>query len=174
MRFEPRLFRDDDQPVVKPAGAASDELSADLPDELAALGAQLSDDATSLALAYPADRALTIGTAHHAARHGKRRWLRWTGAAAALLIVLGTWHFIEDRASVDDSPPPHIISAVSHTDTSTSRPLAVADRATSAGKPMAVDNGLPASIFRGLTGAEQEAVIDLMQDNAQQHGQLTI
>jgi hypothetical protein len=173
MRFEPRLFRNDDEPIRKPAGAASGELSGDLPDELAALGEQLSYDADSLALAYPAGTALTTATAPEPALHGKRRWLRWAGAAATLLIAVGTWRVVDDRASRDDSPPPQTVSAISSSSSSASRPLAVADRATPAPKPID-DARLPASIFRGLTGAEQEAVLDLMQDSAQQHGQLTI
>jgi hypothetical protein len=174
MRFEPKLYREDDDPICQPAGASSDELSTDLPDELAAIGAQLSDDAAALALAFPARRPLAGESEPDSSLHRKRRWLRWTGAAAVLLIAVGTWRVIDDQTSRDDSPPSHAVSAIANGRSSTDRPLAVVERPMTAAKPMAEESGLPASIFRGLTGAEQEAVLDLMQDGAQQHLQLTI
>lgn len=173
MRFEPRLFREDDEPLDRPARAASDKSSSDMPDELAALGAQLSDDADALSLAYPAVRPLATEAARRTAPHGKRRWLRWGGAAAAIFLAAGTWRIIADRVSIDDAPPPHMVSAVSKGSPSADRPLAVVERSITVPKTMPDESGLSPSIFRGLTGAEQEAVLDLMQDGAQ-HGQLTI
>ena len=173
MRFEPRLFREDDEPISKPVGAASDELSSDLPDELAALGAQLRGDADALSLAYPAGRRLATEAARRTAQHGKRRWLRWGGAAAAVFLAAGTWGVIADRPSIDDSPPSQLVSAVSSGSSPTTHPLALAERSVSANKPIADESGLSPSIFRGLTGAEQEAVLDLMQAG-DQHGQVTI
>ena len=41
-------------------------------------------------------------------------------------------------------------------------------------KPIVGDSGLPSSIFRRLSGAEQEAVLDLMQDDPQGKAQLSI
>jgi hypothetical protein len=190
MRFEPRLFREDDEPSRQPEdeaaasgfapvtdptfGATAGEFSNDLPDELATLGAQLSDAADRLTLSYPSRRHFEATAAGDPALRDKSRWLRWAGAAAAVLLAVGTWRLVDDRASTDDSPVPHGISAAPAKGASASGPLAVVERSIGGAKSAADESGLPASIFRGLTGAEQEAVLDLMQDNAQQHGQLTI
>jgi hypothetical protein len=74
---------------------------------------------------------------------------------------------------MDDSQPPQLVSAVSSGSSPTTHPLALAERSVSADKPIADESGLSPSIFRGLTGAEQEAVLDLMQAG-DQHGQVTI
>jgi hypothetical protein len=173
MRFEPKLFHEQDEPIRDPADKPVEALSGDLPDELAALGAQLGDDADSLARSYPARRFIEAELTGEPAVRGKRRWIRWTGAAAAALLAAGLWRVVDDRTSIDDSPP-RAISAVPNAEAGANRPVAAVDGSIAAAKPAADETGLPASIFRSLTGAEQEAVLDLMQDGARPHGQLTI
>ena len=54
MSFDPKLIHPDEPPLT-PAG------DIDLPDDLAALAEQLSDDATHLATCYPADISQRAG-----------------------------------------------------------------------------------------------------------------
>jgi hypothetical protein len=181
MRFEPRLFHDDDdlnelsadQPAMFENAAR--ETSADqvdqtgqfepeLPAGLAALGEQLADDADHLARCYPAGRTAVTGSAPPS---HKGRLLRWGGAAAALLISFATWQFVADRVADEERPENRAVTVGA-------LPVAVVDPNISLPKPILGDSGLPSSIFRRLTGAEQEAVLDLMQDDPQGKAQLSI
>src|SRR2546423_14446165 len=109
MRFEPRLFRDDDEPqgrasdeplangdaALETVAEAIDSADLELPADLAALGEQLSDDADHLALSYLAARnAEATPSMAGASTHRGGRLLRWGGAAAGVLIALGTWQFV--------------------------------------------------------------------------------
>jgi hypothetical protein len=187
MRFEPRVFRDDDEshklPADEPAafGEAARDVSADqfdqieleLPAGLAALGEQLAADADHLARCYPAGRSaesmptMPATLISGASAYARRRLVRWGGAAAAVLIALSTWQFVAARLA-DGKRPENRIVAVDLV------PIASTDPALPLPKPILGDGGLPSSIFRRLTGAEQEAVLDLMQDDPQGKAQLSI
>lgn len=175
MPFEPRLFRDDDELSRLPGegGAAlgdppreteCDEAALDLPPELEALGEQLGDDADHLAERYPAGKT-SQSVETRSAPTRRRSALRWGGAAAALFVAIGTWQFTESHLADGDRQPGRVIPAL---------PVAVTNPALIVTKPAVSENSLPASVFRGLTGAEQEAVLDLMQDDPQQRGELSI
>jgi hypothetical protein len=175
MPFEPRLFRDDDELNrlpgqggaafgVPPREAECDEVALDLPPELAALGEQLGDDSDHLAARYPAGRTSQPVEATPTPTR-RRIMLRWGGAAAALFVAIGTWQVTESRLVDGDRHASRVVPAL---------PIAVTNPALIVPKPAVSENGLPASVFRGLTGAEQEAVLDLMQDDPQQRGELSI
>lgn len=181
MRFEPRLFRDDDEPNELPVdqpttfGDAARETSADqvdqtgqfeleLPAGLAALGEQLADDADHLARCYPAGKTDVTSSAPP---FDKKRLLRWGGAAAAIVISFATWQFVAGRIA-DEERPENLAITVG------ALPVAVVNPNISLPKPILGDSGFPSSIFRRLTGAEQEAVLDLMQDDPQGKAQLSI
>jgi hypothetical protein len=181
MRFEPRLFRDDDQSKALPAdqpttfGDAERETSADqvnrtcqfeleLPTGLAALGEQLADDADHLARCYPAGKTAVTGDAPPL---HDRRLLRWGGAAAAIVISIATWQLVAGRIA-DEERPENRAATVG------ALPFAAVTPNISLPKPSLGESGLPSSIFRRLTGAEQEAVLDLMQDDPQGKAQLSI
>ncbi len=154
MPFEPRLFRDDD----------ADDAAIGLPAEFAVLGQQLADDADFLASRYPSApmRDATMELATSSDR--RRRLVRWGGAAAAILLTIGGWQLVESRMA-DHGQPPAALPVT---------PLAVVNPSVIVPKRVATDDILPASVFRGLTGAEQEAVLDLMQDDPHQRGELSI
>jgi hypothetical protein len=192
MRFEPRVFRDDDEPHKLPAdepaafGEAARDVAADqfdqieleLPAGLAALGEQLADDADHLARCYPAGRsAESMSSIADSSAHRNRRLIRWGGAAAAVLIALGSWQFVANRMGDDQRPVSRIV-AVDPGPGATSYASVVAtpanDPSLTLQKPILGDSSLPSSFFRRLTGAEQEAVLDLMQDDPQGKAQLSI
>jgi hypothetical protein len=75
MRFEPKLIRGDEPPLN-----AGGEL--DLPEDLAALGEQLGDDARHLAACYPAP-----STANFIPRTIQRSWWRIAVASAAAVAI---------------------------------------------------------------------------------------
>jgi hypothetical protein len=180
MRFEPRLFRDDDPKALsadQPTtfGGSAPETMADhvdrtcqfeleLPAGLAAFGEQLANDADHLAGCYPAGRTPVMGGAPP---FHKRRLLRWGGAAAAVLVSVATWQFVAGRITDEERPENRAV-------TMSVLPLAAVNPDISLPKPILGDSGLPSSIFRRLTGAEQEAVLDLMQDDPQGKAQLSI
>ncbi len=180
MRFEPRLFGDDDDPNALPGDRPSTrddvarETSADLLDQtcqfelelpagLAAFGEQLANDADHLARCYPAVMVVT-GVAP---RFHNRRLLRWGGAAAAIMISIATWQFVAGRIADDERPESRTVAVGA-------LPVAVVHPNISLPKPILGESGFPSSIFRRLTGAEQEAVLDLMQDDPQGKAQLSI
>src|SRR3954451_918458 len=109
MPFEPRLFRDDDslrlpaderaEPGDAPHGIEVDDAGLELPADLAALSQQLAEDADYLANRYPAAPYPAAPAAEAAIElvisSNKRRFVRWGGAAAALLLTIGGWQFVE-------------------------------------------------------------------------------
>jgi hypothetical protein len=181
MRFEPRLFHDDDeahelsadQPMTFGDAARvtsndqvdqTSQFELELPAGLAALAEQLADDAEHLARCYPAGRTAGTGSAPP---FRNRRLLRWGGAAAALLISFATWQFVADRVADEERPENRAVTVGA-------LPVAVVNPDISLPKPILGDSRLPSSIFRRLSGAEQEAVLDLMQDGPQGKAQLSI
>src|SRR5256885_16352696 len=116
MRFEPRLFRDDDEPNGLPldqpadsgeaardvAAVSNNQLDLELPAGLAALGEQLADDADHLTRCYPAGRsAESMPSVAESSAHRNWPLIRWGGAAAALLITLATWQSAANRMADD-------------------------------------------------------------------------
>ncbi|HEV2971865.1 MAG TPA: hypothetical protein VGY55_17960 [Pirellulales bacterium] len=195
MPFEPRLFRDDDGPRRRPADAtglessfesafestvqklATNEDVFELPVELAALGEQLSDDADRLPRFYPAGRTESrLPASLGQATGGSGRMIRWGGAAAVLLIGTLSWPMIAERSGDGIQPTGDVRSA----DVSLASPPVPSNSAVRSNaaavesKSILGDEAFPAALFRGLTGAEQEAVLDLMQGDPQGQSQLSI
>jgi hypothetical protein len=185
MPFEPRLFRDDAlgglpaevtglestfESSMRRLAATSEDVF-ELSVELAALGEQLSDDADHLTRVYPAGRTESrLPVSSGQAIRGSRRMIRWGGAAAVLLIGTLSWPMIAERSG-DGIPPTDDVQPV---DVSLASPDAKPNAAAAQSKPIVGDEVFPAAIFRGLTGAEQEAVLDLIQGNSQGQSQLSI
>ena len=136
MPFEPRLVpADDSQDAHILAAGATDRAEArcpncgaavpaavgskrdacttneesDLPAHLAALAEQLRDDANHLADCYPAsesaDRPVPM-----VATVRSRRWVRWSAAAAVLLIV-ATWPSVAERLATVDRSGSNVVSS---------------------------------------------------------------
>lgn len=182
-----------------PGNKGPDE-AVELPGKLAELGEQLSDDADSLALHYPAperrggaafeiaisaalcadrqdqvtndaefaDRQVVRAPAGAAvARWGTvRRWSIVSGACAAMVFVL----IASREGSVrwrGDRPP----SAAAHDADSPVQPRSETDLGHSSGQ-----RALPreATLLRGLSAAEQEAVLDLLEDGPERSASLSI
>jgi hypothetical protein len=134
----------------------------DLPPELAELAGQLSDDAAFLAARFPAAplpavRPAQVSAAEAADSKVTRRFARripW--AAAVLFAALGTGMLA--TGLVSDAPEP-------------------AERARNEwGRPVASGAAAvkPVIAFEQFTGAEQEAVLDLLEDEGMEPGSLSI
>jgi len=181
MRFEPRLIREDGQVDT------ADQLDADLPDDLAMLAGQLADDAAFLAELYPASQS-TPRKIVRAARWramGRRLVSPTSGLAAALVLVASITAGVtfalrqgasevapspsadlaareasssqEGRGTLPEAASPDPSAIVSHT--WQFNQLGV-DRAPSGGRS---SGALSAEQVRGMTGAEMEGWIDLME-----------
>jgi len=148
-----------------------------LPEELELLSEQLGDDAERLASLYPAPECpawMAIAEQGPSVRQSAGRWL---SAAAAAGIVLATASIaVWKQAGADRQ------SAISRTESnerdpqkSTAASLAVAKPSPSNeagnGQPTAA---VPAGLFQALTGAEQEALIDLMEQDEVGQSSLSI
>jgi len=139
MRFEVPQFDDDD---------------ADLPADLAEAALQLSADAQWLSSVYPAAHgevvpAAPFVTSQPAVR--PRRTYRWA-AAAVVLLALGVGA-VAYRANTGDVPREINVAQVTE-------PAAVSR------EPAADPVVMPAVVFGELSGAEQEAVLDLLEGQA--------
>ena len=136
MPFEPRLVPADDprtrtlrrptrqtapwpiaRIVVQPSPllrAGSDACTTDeefdLPIHLAALADQLRDDADHLVRCYPATQSVDGPQAMRAARSHKSGWVRWSAAAAVLLIV-ATWPSVAERLATVDRSGSNVVSS---------------------------------------------------------------
>ncbi|HEV3415665.1 MAG TPA: hypothetical protein VG056_02585 [Pirellulales bacterium] len=191
MPFEPRLFRDDDAPPGLPADAAglepalapasrkpaAEEGVFELPVELSALGGQLSDDADHLTRLYPAGRAeFQLPSISAKAAGASRRMIRWGGAAAVLLVGTLSWPMISERSGDEIRPTGDVrLIDVSLASPAVKSNTAVQSNAAAVkSKPILGGEGFPATVFRGLTGAEQEAVLDLIQGDPHGQSQLSI
>ena len=135
MPFEPRLVpADDPQDAHILAAGATDRAMArcpncgaavqvakarrdactideefDLPVHLAALAGQLGDDANHLADCYPASESADRPVPMVAAARS-RRWVRWSAAAAVLLIV-ATWPSVAERLATVDRSGSKVVSS---------------------------------------------------------------
>jgi hypothetical protein len=90
------------------------------------------------------------------------------------LIALSTWQFVAARLADGNRPENRKVAVGPVPGASAVASSATDDPALPLPKPILGDSGLPSSIFRRLTGAEQEAVLDLMQDDPQGKAQLSI
>lgn len=142
----------------------SDSFSDPPDDELAALGQQLAADAAFLAERYPAPAPPGPGV-ELSPRGSGRRWRRaaLTATAASLLVLTATatwreWSTVEPRPGERDADKP-------------STPLAHRSGPSAQPQPPAPPSEtgpidlLPTVSFEGLSGPEQEAVLDLLEEN---------
>jgi hypothetical protein len=146
-----------------------DEVDAELPQDLAALGQQLRDDAAWLAARYPAnsrDAAVAVAS---------RRSFRWIHAAAAALVVAaGIGFVLATRPPADVRRPVTVDRIVtSQADGLPQSPSAeISDRVLDASEAyfLAADTNsaagliVPAVLFHNLSGPEQEGLLDLLDE----------
>lgn len=157
MPFDPKLIHPDDAPL-KPDG------ELDLPDDLAALGEQLRDDAAHLAACYPAEGRQVGGQTQVAAvaRSRSRRWMRvglltTSSLASVLVIAVALQHFSKTR-----QVPPSIEA------TSTDGQPAHAISQSNTVNPVTDLRPAPTTIsLTDLSGPELEALLDLWQRDPQ-------
>jgi hypothetical protein len=167
MPFEPHLLRPDD------------EDPADWPTDLALLGEQLGNDADRLAQRYPAkpfspDLSATL----------KRRPMYWPRgvAVAVLLCALGgslaylTGLYVNRvQLKVRTAPIARVESgSLPNLTRSMATSTTVADDRTSVLSRDLQHPPYPMGGFHQLSGSEQEAVLDLLDDRPQEAGDLAI
>ena len=162
MPFNGRLFEPDDSPLTDETQVVPpDALS--LPDELVALGEQLSDDAEHLAACYPAPPAVEAISSGPATL--SRRPAPWFIRSAATVAALSAAAAIIIAATRLSEPPKadHRVQQTSGAMPAMKRrPIAAAAaEVTSNQEPAAA----PASIasVRTLSGPELEAVLDILE-----------
>lgn len=155
MRFKAKFIDVETAPVDD-----FDEL--DLPDDLAMLAEQLSDDASYLAARYPADSEDQVELAKETPRKTNRRvstrLMAYTALASVLVLALV---FVPSQlqdpqnntASID---VPH--HAISPTIEPENYPVEVS----------------PAVFLQDVTGPEMEGLFDLMEQDAQAHTSVSI
>jgi hypothetical protein len=90
--------------------AYSTDEEYELPIHLAALANQLRDDASHLADCYPASESAARPVPMAVATFRSRRWVRWSAAAAVLLIV-ATWPSVAERLATVDRSGSKVVSS---------------------------------------------------------------
>jgi hypothetical protein len=153
MRFDPRIVRPDETLI--------DE---ELPDDLAALGAQLQDDARRLASCYPpraAGNELSLRCVAPAPAARQRHWPLVLSGGVGGLIALGL-----AVALIVLDPDLLRTSWIKHE--TSHAPLASPQEAIASGRQRAERGVLPpvtpAVFSGGITGPEMEAWIDLHKE----------
>lgn len=182
MRFDPRLIHPDEPPE-----RADGEL--DLPDHLAALAEQLTDDAVHLARRYPAEMPVPVGLAARLAREAeavkragqvhRARLIAWLSVATVAAIAVSTG-IVMLSPGVPAQAPRQVSRAVSAAPAEAAVPDQTISgrtaRASVALRPLGVTSGEPAPILReisagpdspalslgDLSGPEMEALFDLL------------
>jgi len=159
MPFDPRLIHPDQPPLV-PDG------ELDLPDELAALAQQLTDDAVHLVGRYPADRAPQVAlaaelveSAERLARVSRRRRAFFLGASAIGAGLASVAALAISLAWQPNDNVPVVSGLVAST------PAAIAPvEAKEAPSPITIPLHSTATLSVGeLSGPEMEALLDLLQ-----------
>lgn len=171
MPFDPRLIHPD-EPPLGPAG------ELDLPEDLAALAAQLADDAAHLAARFPAERVLAAQSeelakaAERINSHALRPQARAAaslvlgatmGAGLASVAVLGLTIWLSLRFG-DSLPDP--------VDAARSLPALAQSESESTTRPPATSGATPAAANRPsamlsvgqLSGPELEGLFDLLDE----------
>lgn len=129
--------------------AEDDELAVpdEWPADLEALAEQLTSDAEFLAATYPATEPVASATQVHAA--SVRRFSRWPWWAAAVLLVLaGTG--VRTLMQQQNRAPAPVVELAAPWQAPREQPLVT-----------------PAVGFHELTPPEQEAVLDIIEDNGE-------
>jgi len=172
MPFEPHLLRpDDDDPSDWPS-----------PD-LALLAEQLGDDAAALARRYPAKPFSAELVAP--ARPNRTPWVRRVAAAVLVCAVGGALSYISVLVSDPASSSTHAIVRTAPRVRQRPDSLASVPRALSMPAPMArpqvravffglKDSVDPLGAFHELSGSEQEAVLDLLEDGRHETAEIAI
>ena len=160
------------------SGRAPGELAEealDFPPALAALAEQLSDEADSLASCFPARNAVTITAFAAAAATTTRQWRSTRRlavvsgiCAAAVLVVLLGWQAVlrvsRDGAVVERGEIP----------VERSNQVAQLNDLGDNRRQFTEMTGGEENVLKGLSGAEQEAVLDLMENGVAHQASLSI
>jgi hypothetical protein len=155
---------------------ASDQLTdeaLDLPPNMAALAHQLSDEAAWLAERYPARAPGSFAAIATAAATPARRWRRLIRfgvasgvCAATVLVAIIAWQAVNNRDNaVSDGRAPI---------EQQSSQVAQLNDASGLGRQNGETIGAEENILKGLSGAEQEAVLDLIESHAAHKTSLSI
>lgn len=171
-RRQPRLIHPDDAPL-------SGDGELNLPDDLAAIAAQLAGDAKQLAARYPGDRqehtviaAQLVESAERieAASQRRRSWRRWAlvagGGLASVAAAVATVS-LAMRTGGDNAPPRFAATTPSQT----SAPRAANSTAAA---PASLSPMGPSLSLGELSAPEMEAVFDLLQDENDAKGATSI
>jgi hypothetical protein len=145
----------------------------DLPPNLAALAQQLSDEADWLTGRYPAiapDRiAATATAAATAARQGrslKRLGVVMGVCAATTLVAVIGWQAVRNRDNAVSEGRTPVVEQSSQ--------IAQLNEAGGFGRQAGETIGGEENVLQGLSGAEQEAVLDLIEPHAAHKTSLSI
>jgi hypothetical protein len=152
----------------------------DLPDDLAHLAAQLSEDADRLATSYPAAQSeVWLASAAADASDEKiaaswHRWVRIAAAVAAVSLTAGTgaWIVSSRTPSPDNTAqfhPPVVSEPQPLHSAQLQEALASPTEVTPMDSPV-----VPAGFFQTLSGPEQEAMLDLMEEEGLDQASLSI
>jgi hypothetical protein len=145
----------------------------DFPPNMAALAQQLSDEADWLAGRYPASVSDRLGPTATAVAKAAQHWrslkrfgvVSGVSAASVLVAILG-WRAVTNRDSeVSDVRAPVLEQ---------SSQVAQLNDAGGFGRQTGETIGGEENVLQGLSGAEQEAVLDLIESNAAHKTSLSI
>jgi hypothetical protein len=148
---------------------------SDLSPQLRSLAGKLSEEADRLSQCFPAYRteqfsaitsavAATRGNRHSL---GRLKVVSGVSAATALMVVLG-WQAVGRFNPRDAEVEAHTLTAVE------SSQVAQLNAASGFGSQYSQAPGGAENVLKGLSGAEQEAVLDLMESQAVQKTSLSI
>jgi hypothetical protein len=151
------------------------EDAVELPPKLAALAEQLGDDARALALRYPAQdvrKATEFPAPTYdavMASSGLLRWsIVWGVCAATVLVAILTWRIAVQWDERNDRGRSTAVRV--------QPPVQVAPEDEKSGVRSSVGATLlrAENVLRGLSAAEQEAVLDLMEGSTEPSASLSI
>jgi hypothetical protein len=159
--------------------AAQNRLGADsdVPSDLAFLAERLRNDALSLARCYPPPDPLRLealgampATTSSEGRLNSRRWLLLSGACAAALAVAAVgWY-----AAARNGGRPDIVDRTDNSLGLSSRVAQLDDAEAASRRPADDIFGQTRNVLNGLSGAEQEAVLDLLESHTAPQTSLSI
>lgn len=158
MPSEPRLF----DPTPEPDGQAALpdasflEEGLDLPADLAELAEQLACESRLLAERYPARSTSDVELPAAQATKASRRLLPVVGIAGSVAAAMTGWLVV--RPTVPEELPAPVVSQVRVSWSHGSESATASDESSPA--------VVPADLFRTLSGAEQEAVLDLVEEHS--------
>jgi hypothetical protein len=156
----------------------------DLPDDLAHLAAQLSEDAERLATSYPAAQSdvwlasAAVDASVEKSSASWHRWVRIAAAVAAISLTAGTGAWVLNSRTFSPDNTAQLQTPLAIDSQPLPRPLHSAGLHSSQSRPTEVtpmdSPVVPAGFFQTLSGPEQEAMLDLMEEEGIDQASLSI